>query len=59
MLYYIWGTQKKFWVMAIIGGVGGYVGGEGGGWVGVGGLISMILLNRSFFRAILKVVGLS
>ena len=60
MLYYIWGTQKKFWVMAIIGGVGGYVGGEGGGgWVGVGGLISTILLNRSFFRAILKVVGLS
>ena len=34
MLYYIWGTQKKFWVMAIIGGVGGYVGGEGGGGLG-------------------------
>ena len=61
MLYYIWGTQKKVLGHGHYRGGGGlcWGGGGGGGWVGVGGLISTILLNRSSFRAILKVVGLS
>ena len=46
MLYYIWGTQKKFWVMAIIGGVGGYVGGGLGGCGGsyINNIIKQIIL---------------
>ena len=37
----------------------GWVWGVGGGGRGMIDLISLLLLNRSSFRAILKVVGLS